>query len=248
VRVQLSLRDAARELRAFWWVLVIAAALAASGAYIYTKLPWVEPRWKSSVWIQASGQLDYGNTMAMEKRLRGYAERIRELKIMREVDRNLHLDSPAEQMLRRTKAEPVQDSIQVRIDFEDPAPSRAQQVALEIAEVYTQDHNAREEAELREKRVIFTVLDRPTDATLVWPQTRVIVPAAALLGLLVAAAVVVMLAYLDDTLRSAVDVERELGLALLGQVPGVSRLQRRPHWGIQPVAAPMPPPTAIPRR
>ena len=227
---------------------MLAAGIAASSAFAYTRLPWVEPRWKTSVWIQASGQLDYGNTLAVEKLLRGYAERIRQLSIMREVDRNLHLDLPAEQMLEHTKAEPVQDSSQVRIDFEDAEPSRAQQAALEIADVYTQQHNAMQEAELREKRVIFTVLDRPTDARLVWPQTRVIVPAAALLGLVVAAAVVMMLAYLDDTLKSEEDVERDLGLPLIGQVPTVSRVGKSERWAVRPVATPTPPPAAISRR
>ena len=246
--MQLSLGDAIRALRDRWWVLVIAAGIAAGAAFAYTRLPWVEPRWRSSIWIQASGQLDYGNTLAVEKLLRGYAELVRQLSIMREVDRNLHLDLPAEQMLRRTGAEPVQDSSQVRIDVEDADPSRAQQMALEIANTYTQQHNARQESELREKRVIFTVLDRPTDATLVWPQTRVIVPAAALIGLVVAAGVVVMLAYLDDTLKSEDDVERDLGLPLIGQVPRLSRVRSSERWIAQPVATPAPPPAAISRR
>jgi len=208
-----------RALRERWWVLVAAAVLAALAAYVYVKLPWVEPRWRSSVLIQATGRLDYGNFLALEKELRPLAEQVRQLGIMREVDRNLHTDLQPERMLERTKAEPVQDSGQIRIDFEDADPRRAERVSLEIADVYVRQHNADEQGKLREERVILSILDRPPDAVLTWPLTRLVVPAAAVLGLLVAGGVVLGLLYLDDTLKSAEDVRRYLDLPLLGSVP-----------------------------
>jgi capsular polysaccharide biosynthesis protein len=211
--------EALRALRERWWVLVAATAVAAVAAYIYVNLPWVEPRWRSSVLIQATGRLDYGNFLALEKELRPLAEQVRQLAIMREVDRNLHTDLPAELMLERTKAEPVQDSGQIRIDVEDPDARRAERVSLEIADVYVRQHNAEEQGKLREERVILSTLDRGNQATRTWPLTRILVPGAALLGLLVAAAIVVLLAYVDDSLRSAEDIQRYLQLPLLGSVP-----------------------------
>jgi len=211
--------EALRALRERWWVLVAATVLAAATAYIYTRLPWVEPRWRSSVLIQATGRLDYGNFLALEKELRPLAEQVRQLGIMREVDRSLHTDLPPQRMLERTKAEPVQDSGQIRIDFEDPDPRRAEQVSLEIADVYVRQHNADEQGKLREERVILSILDRPPDAVLTWPLTRLIVPAAAALGMLVAGAVLLGLLYVDDTIHTADDVQRYVQLPLLGSVP-----------------------------
>src|SRR3954463_1215640 len=121
-----------RALRERWWVLVAATVLAGLAAYVYVKMPWVEPRWRSSGLIQATGRLDYGNFLALEKELRPLAEQVRQLGIMREVDRNLHTDLPPERMLDRTRAEPVQDSGQIRIDYEDADPRRAEQISLSI--------------------------------------------------------------------------------------------------------------------
>jgi capsular polysaccharide biosynthesis protein len=216
-----------RALRERWWVLVAATVLAALAAYIYVKMPWVEPRWRSSVLIQATGRLDYGNFLALEKELRPLAEQVRQLGIMREVDRNLHTDLPPERMLERTKAEPVQDSGQIRIDFEDPDPRRAERVGLEIADAYVRQHNADEQGKLREERVILSILDRPPDAVLTWPLTRLVVPAAAALGLLVAGGIVLGLVFLDDTLKSAEDVQRYLDLPLLGSVPRHSPARKK---------------------
>jgi protein tyrosine kinase modulator len=211
--------EALRTLRERWWILLVAAVLAAAAAYTFEKLPWVEPRWRSSVLIQATGRLDYGNFLALEKELRPLAEQVRQLGIMREVDRNLHTDLSPERMLEQTRAEPVQDSGQIRLDIEDSDPRRAEQVSLEIADVYTRQHNAAEQGKLREERVILSTLDRPNGATLIWPQTRVLIPSAAVLGLLIAGLVVLGMVYFDDSIRSPADVEHYLELPLLGLVP-----------------------------
>jgi capsular polysaccharide biosynthesis protein len=200
-------------------MLIVAAVVAALAAYIYVKLPWIQPRWRSSVLMQATGRLDYGNFLALEKELRPLAEQVRQLGIMREVDRSLHTDLAPEAMLEQTRAEPVLDSDQIRIDVEDADPNRAAQLSLAIADVYTQQHNAQEQGKLREERVILSTLDRPNQATLMWPLPRILVPAAALLGALVAGLVVLGLVYLDDTIRSPSDVRRYLELPLLGIVP-----------------------------
>jgi capsular polysaccharide biosynthesis protein len=245
--------EALRALRERWWVLVAAAFLAAAAAYAYIKLPWVEPRWRSSVAIQATGRLDYGNFLALEKELRPLAEQVRQLNIMREVDRNLHTDLSPARLLERTRAEPVQDSGQIRIDVEDSDPRRAEQLSLEIADVYARQHNAAEQGKLREERVILSTLDRSNEATLIWPQTRVLVPAAGVLGLLVAGLVVLGLMYVDDSIRSPADVQRYLELPLLGTVP-----RQRASLGVPaPVPAqspepgltgPVAPPSAAARR
>jgi capsular polysaccharide biosynthesis protein len=238
--------DAVRALRERWWILVAAAVLAAAAAYAYVKLPWVEPRWRSSVLIQATGRLDYGNFLALEKELRPLAEQVRQLGIMRDVDRNLHTDLSPSRILDHTRAEPVQDSGQIRLDVEDSDKGRAEQLSLEIADVYTRQHNAAEQGKLREERVILSTLDRGNEATLIWPQTRILVPAAGLLGLLVAGLVVLGAVYLDDSIRSAADVRQYLDLPLLGIVPryrlapgGSSVLAAKPEPEVtNPVAPP----------
>jgi capsular polysaccharide biosynthesis protein len=221
--------EALRTLRERWWILFAAAVLASATTFAYTRV--ADPRWRSSVLIQATGRLDYGNFLALEKELRPLAEQVRQLGIMREVDRNLHTDLSPAVMLDHTRAEPVQDSGQVRLDVEDSDPRRAEQLSLEIADVYTRQHNAAEQGKLREERVILSVLDRSNEAILIWPQTRILVPAAAVLGLLVAGLVVLGMVFLDDSIRSPADVREHLGLPLLGVIP---------RHRILPISTPLP--------
>ena len=81
--------EAIAALRERWWVLLAAAFVAGLAAYAYVKMPWVEPRWRSSVLMQATGRLDYGNFLALEKELRPLAEQVLQLEIMREVDQKI---------------------------------------------------------------------------------------------------------------------------------------------------------------
>jgi capsular polysaccharide biosynthesis protein len=224
----LTLTEAVRGLRERWWVLVLAALLGAAAAFAYTKAPWVEPRYKSSIVIQATGRLDYGSSLALERALRPLAAEIRQRSVMRQVNDNLHTDLPVDDMLAHTKAEPIEDSSQIQVDVEDADAGRAESLASEIANVYVQQHNAAEQAHVREERVILFPLDRPNQAVLVWPQRRLIVPGAALLALLVAAAVLVFGRLLDGTLRYPQQVEAELGLPVLGVVPGMGASARTP--------------------
>jgi len=236
--------EALRTLRERWWILVVAALLATTATLAYVKSPWVEPRWRSSVLIQATGRLDYGNFLALEKELRPLAEQVRQLGIMREVNQNLHTDLSPSIMLDHTRAEPVQDSGQIRLDIEDSDPRRAEQLSLEIADVYTRQHNAAEQGKLREERVILSTLDRGNEAVLIWPQTRILVAAAAVLGLLVAGVVVLGMVYLDDSIRSAADVQQYLELPLLGIIPR-HRLPARNSGSSVATAAQVEVPTAV---
>lgn len=218
--MNLNTAQVLRALKDRWWLLLAAALVAGAAAYTYTKLPWVEPRWRSSVWIQAAGRLDYGNSLAIRGELQPLAEDVLQLSIMRQVDQTLQLDMPPEQLLAETKAVPVVDSSEVQIDVEDRDPGRAESVALAIAQIYTRTNNASQQGLPREQQLLFDTLDRPSAATLSWPQTRVLAPAAALLGLLAAAIVVVIEVYLDNTVQTVDDVLVGLGAPILGTIPG----------------------------
>jgi len=233
-----GLTEALRDLRERWWILALAAVLAAGAAYAYTQMPWVEPRYRSSIFIQATGRMDYGNTLALERELRPLAEQVLQRTIMRQVNQNLNLDLPVDRILQRTKAEPVQDSSQIRVDVEDPDPRRAEQVALEIADVYVQTHNAAEQAHVREERVILFPLDRSNPAVLTYPQKRLIVPVAGLLGLLAAAGVVGVASLTNDSLNYPSETEEALGLPVLGAIPRPRQRTRTLAWARRRARAP----------
>ena len=119
-------------------------------------------------------------------------------------------------------AAPVAENAQIEIQVDDTEPSRAESVAREFARVFEEQHAAREQGKPIAERTVVTALDQPSAATLMWPQTRTLVLAAGLLGALLGAALAIGLDFLDDTFKTAEDVERYLGVTLLGRVPAVA--------------------------
>jgi len=144
---------------------------------------------------------------------------VRTTDVAREVDQRLKLDLGPQAVLDRLRAEAIVPSGQIQIEADDVDPGRVEALVLETARVFEEQHAARNQGIPTQDRAIVSILDRPSGARLVWPQTRIIAGAAMLVGLFVGAVLAFVLDYLDDTLKSAADVERALGVNTLGRIP-----------------------------
>jgi capsular polysaccharide biosynthesis protein len=198
-------------------VVVIAAVTAAGFALLYARLQ--TPVYRSSVRLELSGRFDYGAQLTVERSLRPLAQRVRTTEVAREVDQRLRLDLGPERLLSKVRAEAIVDNVQVLVEVDDTDPSLAERLALEFARVFEEQHAARNLGLPQSERTVVSMLDRPTTASLVWPQTRAIVPVATGLGAALGLLLAVVLAYANDTIKNADDVTRRLQLATLALIP-----------------------------
>jgi capsular polysaccharide biosynthesis protein len=177
-----------------------------------------------------SARFDNGQQLALERLLPQLAQRVRTTDVAREVDQRLKLDLGPQAVLDRLRAEAVVANAQIQIEADDLDPGRVEALVLETARVFEEQHAARNQGIPTQDRAIVSILDRPSPARLVWPQTRVIAGAALLLGLFVGGLLAFMIEYFDDTVKTAADVEQTLGTITLGRIP-------RPLVLLTPVAA-----------
>jgi capsular polysaccharide biosynthesis protein len=197
-------------------------------AVVYARMQ--TPVYRSSIRLEVSARFDNGQQLALERQLPQLAQRVRTTDVAQEVDQRRRLDLGAQAVLDRLRSEAVVASGQIQIEADDVDPGRVEAIVLETARVFEEQHAARNQGIPTQDRAIVSILDRPTPARLVWPQTRVIAGAAALLGLFVGALLALLIDYLDDTLKTAADVERTLGTVTLGRIP-------RPLALLTPVSA-----------
>jgi len=225
---------------------VLLVTLSASvAALLYARLQ--TPIYRSSIRLEVSARFDNGQQLALERQLPQLAQRVRTTDVAREVDQRLQLDLGPAAILDRLRADAVVPSGQIQIEADDVSPTRVESLVLETARVFEEQHAARNQGIPTQDRAIVSILDRPTAARLVWPQTRVIVGAAALLGLCIGTLLAFGLSYLDDTLKTADDVERALGTITLGRLPRPTALlphaaltaDRAPHGSQQGQAEPV---------
>ncbi len=209
--------DYLRVLRKRWWLPPLVAVIAAASALLVARSQ--TPLFRStSKLLVTPGRPDLGQQLTVEKQLRPMAQRMKTTEVARQVDETERFDLGPERLLARIRAEGMVDQGYVQIDAEDTDPERAERIAGAFAQVFAQQHAAADVGRPQAERLNVDVLDRPSAATQVWPQTRVVVLAAALIGLLGGFLLAHGLDYLDDTIRTAEDIERLLGLGTLARI------------------------------
>ena len=134
--------------------------------------------------------------------------------VLEQVIGNLELEENYEQMSKKVQLNNPSDSRILQITVTDPNPARAKQIADEIAEVSSRFISAKMDQ------------DPPTiisygyaDGEPVSPNTMMNTAVGVLIGAFASMAVVVITYLLNDTIMNAEDVERKLGLNLLGTLP-----------------------------
>jgi len=209
--------DYLRVLRKRWWLPPLVAVIAAASALLVARSQ--TPLFRStSKLLVTPGRPDLGQQLTVEKQLRPMAQRVKTTEVARQVDETERFDLGPERLLARIRAEGMVDQGYVQIDADDPDPERAERIAGAFAQIFAQQHAAADVGKPQAERLNLEVLDRPSAATQVWPQTRAVVLAAALIGLLGGFLLAHGLEYLDDTIRTAEDIERLLGLGTLARI------------------------------
>jgi len=204
-------------LRRRGWIIPLVVIAATVSAYGVARLQ--SPVYRSTIRLEVTGRFDYGAQLTAERQLSPLAQRILTTEVASEVDRRLRLDLGAPALLARVHVAPIVENMQIEVDADDVDPARAEAIAREFARVYEEQHAARELGQPVAERTVISTLDQPTPAVLVWPQARSLVAGACGLGLLLGVLLVFALDYLDDTLTTAADVERHLGLACIALIP-----------------------------
>jgi capsular polysaccharide biosynthesis protein len=165
------------------------------------------------------GRPDLGQQLTVEKQLRPMAQRVKTTDVARQVDETERLDLGPERLLGQIRAEAIIDQGFIQIDADDTDPQRAERIAGAFAQVFAQQQAAADVGKPQAERLYVDVLDRPSAATQVWPQTRVLVLAAGLIGLLGGILLGFALEYLDDSVSGVEEAERLLGLPVIGRIP-----------------------------
>jgi len=134
--------------------------------------------------------------------------------VLEQVISNLSLEENYEQLSEKVRLNNPSDSRILQITVTDPDSARAKRIADEIAEVSSRFISAKMDQ------------DPPTiisygyaDGEPVSPNTLMNTAVGVLIGAFIAMAIVVITYLLNDTIMNAEDVERKLGLNLLGTLP-----------------------------
>ncbi len=203
----------------FWIIaLITTVSLAISGVISFFVLEPVYEA-KTSLIVNTEktqeNQVITGDQFSVTQKLAvTYGEIIKSRIVLEEVIKNLNLKTNYEDLESKITISPVKDTQIISISVQDTNKKRATNIANEIPKVFT------EEAKRITKANDVQVIDQailPTSP--IKPNKMMNMAISAVLGMMIGLFVVFLIEYLDNKLKTPQDIEKHLGLPILGVVP-----------------------------
>ena len=205
------------------WIIIIVA-LAIGIGNLYTMLTRV-PMYKSStslVLVSEGGGDNYSYTSSeqqLNKNLVGtYSEIIKSKKVLKEVINNLNLDYTTSYLQGVINVSSVTNTEVIIITVNDPSAKVAVNIANETANVFV------EEVQNYYKLNNVSVLDKAEVAKSPYNVNYIKDNAIyTLVGLVLSCGLIFVFFYFDTTIKTSEEIEKKLGLNVIGIIPKVRR-------------------------
>jgi capsular polysaccharide biosynthesis protein len=135
----------------------------------------------------------------------------------------------------------------ITIEARHPMPAVAAKMAQTLAEVFVSFHNQENLQIDQQDRVLVNILVNATSPDIFSPKTSVNTFAGAILGALIGVIIVFVLEWLEsDIVRTAEDVERVIGVTVLGSIPTIGEKESDAAPTRKRVSKPSAKPTVCP--
>lgn len=216
----MQLQDYARILLKRGWIIILLAVLAAGSAYVFSKLQ--TPIYSSTVTLSAvpSRPADWGQTQAIKSLLRNYVQQMQSPALIQPVIDKLQLDVSSQKFVSQLNFNAAEDTMTIAIEARHPIPSTAAKMVQTLAEAFVSQHEQENLQIDQQDRILVKVLFNATSPEIFSPKTKINVLAGGILGALIGVLIVFALEWLEsDIVRTAADIERVIGVTVLGAIP-----------------------------
>ncbi len=216
----MRLQDYARVLWKRGWMVILLAAITAGGAFLFSKLQ--TPIYKSSVTLSAvpARPSDYGQTLAIKNLLRLYVQQLQSPGMTQPVIDKLQLDVTPAKFLSYVDLSADEADLIIKIEARHPLVNSTPKIAQTLAEVFVSFHNQENLQIDQRDRVLVNILVGASSPELHTPRTTINTAAGAILGALIGVLLIFVIEWFDsETIRSSEDIERSIGVVVLGAIP-----------------------------
>ncbi len=218
------------------WIIVLVAAITAASAYGFSKMQ--TPEYKGSIKLQfRPARPDWGLQNAAKGLLPSYREFIRNDKTANEVIDRLRLDMTRDSLLGKVATSADEATFAIQIDARDHDPQVASDIARTFAEVFKEDQDEWNTHQDKRDQVHVYIWNEAR-VSLSKPKTKINTLAGGIFGVMLGVVIAFFLEWLEsDIVRTAEDVERHVGVAVLGSIPVISseevvpvKARRKSRW------------------
>ncbi len=214
----MNLMDYIRIILRRWWIVAILVILSVGSAFLLSKVQTPVYRATQKILMQPS-RIDFGLAEATTRLMRSYVVFLDSDDRAREVIDALQLDMLPGELRSHVTIDADESRLLLTIDVDLPDGQLASDIARQWGTIFVQWREEENQRARFEDRISAELIDTPTFSQ-IRPNTTVNVLAGAVLGVLVGGVIVFVLEYLEsNVIRDQNDIERSLGIPVLGAIP-----------------------------
>ncbi len=218
---EIDLREIFGMLRKRWLMI---ASITLSAAILAGVLSFfvLKPQYEASTTMIVSYKqnqealMDYSQLQMSQKLATTYSQIIKSNRIADAVIEKLELDLSAEELNKKISVSQVESTEIFKITVKDNDPELAALIANTEADIFKQEINDMMKVDSVSTIDVAKVPENP-----VAPNKVMNIAIATVLGMMVSVGLVFVLEFLDRTYKTPTDIERHLGLPILGAIPDV---------------------------
>ncbi len=216
-----------KYIKIFWkriWIIILIPSIAITVAW-YLSEYFLVPVYESNVSLMVvndpssddenNSALEYYNLLVGKQLVKDYEEIIKSRTVTDKVINELKMtDMTASELAKKITVESKNETSIIEIRVKGRTPEEAQKIADKVSEVFEEkvfqlfnDRNVK----------IIDSANLPND--FIFPRVKMNIFLAAFGGLLIAFITLLAVEYLDDSIKSTEELERKLGLSVLGIIP-----------------------------
>ena len=204
------------------WLMIVSMTTVAVIAAVVVSFFILSPVYESSSTLLVSYKqnqesiMTYNDLTMSQKLVNTYSEIIKSRSISEAVIKQLNLDLTAEELSKKITVSKVNDTEIIRIKVSDTNPETATLLTNTIADVFK-----KEIKNIMEIDNVSTIDTAQVPECPVKPNKIMNMAIAGVFGMMVSVGLAFILEFLDRTLKIPTDVERQLGLPLIGAIPDI---------------------------
>jgi capsular polysaccharide biosynthesis protein len=221
----MEISDYLRILRKRGWIIIVVALIAAASAYGFSKLQTPIYRATVKLSVVPARATDWGSSNSLKDLLRNYAESIRTHTMAAEVIEREQLDMDTTTLLSKLFVNTDSSTFTLELEARDRDPRVSMDIVNQMAIVFTEDRDQWNQRQDKRDRIDVNMLDSVYDLGYEQysPKTKINTLAGGLFGVLVGILVIFFLEWLEmDIIRTAQDVDRTIGVPVLGAIPPIA--------------------------
>lgn len=217
-------------------VITLITILTILGALLFDKTQ--RPVYRAQATLQVTPAVwDYNIVLSANQLLTQFSLQVHNTAMAKRVLDRVPLVLSPEELLKRVHTIPEEENFLIQVEADLPDGEMAKLVANAFAQEFVDYHGERNLSVDPVERIEIAVLKEARSYWQHWPRTKPLVLAGAILGLGLGALSALLLEYRQaDVIRSPEDMERYVGVAVLGSVPtipageGSANPPRRRWW------------------